>query len=106
MCDLAMPRTTARKAESYVFNDLTGIGISQNSTRECFRASSQCRGGGEYDIMTYYYNLLSNIVSLISLLLLLCFPGMCCFAFGFGLAIPIFSFLFLIKYFPRGSDNG
>lgn len=63
-------------------------------------------GGGEYDIMTYYYNLLSNIVSLISLLLLLCFPGMCCFAFGFGLAIPIFSFLFLIKYFPRGSDNG
>lgn len=54
--------------------------------------------------MTYYYNLLSNIVSLILLLLLLYFPGMCCL--GFGLVIPIFSFLFLLKYFPRGSDNG
>lgn len=63
---------------------------------------SMQRGKG----MTYYCNLLSNIVSLISLLLLLCFPGIRCFRLGLGFVIPIFSFLFLIKYFPRGNNNG
>lgn len=41
VCDLAMPRRTARNAESSVCNDLTGAGISQDSIESLLSAEGK-----------------------------------------------------------------